>query len=65
MFTHAKHRVHGAYLIDDKPSTVRHPDNKDRALLFDRPWNRDATDLDDWRFLGYDAVLDALGGGGL
>jgi 5'(3')-deoxyribonucleotidase len=65
VFTHAKHRVHGSYLIDDKPSTIRHPGNKDRGLLFDQPWNRKDTDLDDWRFEGYDAVLDALGGGGL
>lgn len=65
IFTHAKHRVHGAYLIDDKPSTIRHEGNRHRGMLFDQPWNRNDTDLDDWRFEGYGAVLDALGGGDL
>ena len=34
MFTHAKHRVRGAYLIDDRPATIRL--NRDRGMLLDR-----------------------------
>lgn len=61
VFTHHKELVVGNYLIDDKPATIRHDHNKPRGLLFHQPWNSKESDLDDWRFDGYGAVLDALG----
>lgn len=41
IYTHAKHRVKGEILVDDRIENVE--SNKERALLFDRGWNRAST----------------------
>jgi 5'(3')-deoxyribonucleotidase len=43
IFTHAKHRVKGDILIDDRRENVEHEDNKSRSFLFDRSYNRAST----------------------
>lgn len=59
VFTHAKHRVIGDILIDDRPCTVR---QNLRGMLFDQPWNRADTDLNNRRYCGYEEVLEHLRG---
>lgn len=51
-------KENGAILhFDDSPKVVRVLDN---SWLIDRPWNRDAIDLDDRRLTGWENVLKKI-----
>lgn len=52
-------KENGASLhFEDNPKVVRLVQN---SWLIDRPWNREATDLDDRRLRGWDEVLKKIG----
>lgn len=56
VYTHAKHRVIGDSLLDDKPENI--DANAARGWLFDQPWNRHRKDL--WRVRNYAEALEVL-----
>lgn len=56
VYTHAKHRVLGDALLDDKPENIDM--NPARGWLFDQPWNRNRRDL--WRVCSYAEALEVL-----
>jgi 5'(3')-deoxyribonucleotidase len=56
VYTHAKYRVVGDVLLDDKPENIDM--NPARGWLFDQPWNRTRRDLR--RVCSYSEALEVL-----
>lgn len=58
IYAHDKHMVRGDVLIDDRSETIFA--NRERALMFDQPWNRSDKYLDSKRCHSFEEVLQRV-----